>query len=114
MSLFKHLIPFTKQLPPENVDLFVCSHDSDPEERVYGIMRYFTKGTTVCIADPITGSSWEERLVNAVFNDHQYEQTITETGYYFLEGDDGDCHWIHSSIKPLDSSYIIINPEDEE
>jgi hypothetical protein len=39
---------------------------------------------------------------------------FAETGYYFLEGDDGDCQWIHSSIKPLDSSYIIINPEDEE
>ncbi|MCI2154400.1 MAG: hypothetical protein LKK26_06600 [Solobacterium sp.] len=113
MSIFNFLIPFTEKLPPENVDLFVCSHAEDPKERTYGIMRYFKKGTVCCIADPVEGSSWEERMVNAVFNDRRPTQTIPETGYYFLSEGDGDCIWLHSSIKPLDSSYAVINPEDD-
>ena len=113
MNMYQLLIPFADETPPENVDLFGVSHDNDPEERVYGIMRYYRKGDVVCIADPVSGSSWEERLLDAVFNDHQYEQTIPETGYYFLSDEEGDCRWIHSCIKPLDSSYVVINPEDE-
>ena len=42
-NILEHLIPFTKQEPPEDIDLFVCE-ETDTERR-YGIMRFFKKGS---------------------------------------------------------------------
>ena len=43
--MFDSLTLFTKQQPPENVDLFVLGNKSQPGSMVYGVMRYIRKGT---------------------------------------------------------------------
>ena len=114
-TIIEHLTPFAERIPPEGTDLFVCE-EKDTERR-YGIMRFFRKGTLLpgsCCG----GKTPEERLLEQIFHEPREEAYATTTCFYRYvknrRSGDQDGVWVKSSINPLDSSYIAINPEDLE
>ena len=115
-NILEHLTPFTKQEPPEDIDLFVCE-ETDTERR-YGIMRYFKKGSMLPRHYGNDGKTPEERLLEQIFHEPREEAYATTTCFYRYvknrRSGDQDGVWVKSSINPLDSSYIAINPEDLE
>ncbi len=112
--LLDTLIPFTAKEPPEGVDLFVCGNADDPENRCYGIMQYFKKGTMLPELFMMKAPVRDERLVDALDNLEYGVLAAPETGFYFPEAADEDYHslWLRSNINPLDSVYAVINSED--
>ena len=115
-NILEHLTPFTKQEPPEDIDLFVCE-ETDTERR-YGIMRYFKKGSMLPRRYGNDGKTPEERLLEQIIHEPREEAYATTTCFYRYvknrrSGDQGGL-WVKSSINPLDASYIAINPEDLE
>ena len=113
-NILEHLTPFTKQEPPEDIDLFVCE-ETDTERR-YGIMRYFKKGSMLPRHYGNDGKTPEERLLEQIFHETSRGEYAPATGFYEVERRPGGCKgkWVKSSINPLDASYIAINPEDLE
>lgn len=118
MSLHDNLIPFIEKLPPENIDLFVSDCNEEREDRTYGILRFFRKGTPIIenhYCPPPKGLGAEDRLLHAIFGGIDISRPAPKTGYYFLEPvNENDCKWMLSCINPLDSKYVVINPEEEQ
>ena len=115
MCIFKHLIPFSEQCPPEGVDLFVCSNSSDPDERTYGVMQFFKKDSRRPEQFYSTANTKEERFVDNIMHTGTITSPAPESGFYFLDTDEhGMAVWIQSVISPLDALYAVINPEDSD
>ena len=64
------------------------------------------------------GKTPEERLLEQIFHEPREEAYATTTCFYRYvknrRSGDQNGVWVKSSINPLDSSYIAINPEDLE
>ena len=105
--MFDSLTLFTKQQPPENVDLFVLGNKSQPGSMVYGVMRYIRKGTRLSMPYDEDAYIGEERLMDAVHTVE--ERTAPEDGYYFLDREDDEKFvWLLSCVDPADSLYAVI------
>lgn len=110
MCILNHLTPFSWKCPPEGVDLFVCSNS---DERIYGVMQFFKKGS--CLPEQFysTVETHEERFLDNVMHTGTITTTAPETGFYFLDTDEhGLAVWLQSVISPANALYIVINPED--
>lgn len=113
MCIMNNLIPFSKQCPPEGVDLFVCSNSSDSDDRTYGVMQFFKKDSRRPEHFYSTAHTREERFVDNIMHTGTITSPAPETGFYFLDTDEhGMAIWLQSFIKPKDALYMIINPED--
>ena len=109
--MFDSLTLFSKQRPPENVDLFVLGNRTQAGPMVYGIMRFFRKGTRLPMPYAENAYLGEERILDTVTELEEY--TAQQDGYYFLDHlTEEKFIWLLSCIDPADSAYGVVGSAD--
>lgn len=115
MKLINIMKRFTKTPPPEDVDLLVCNITDDPEDRMFERVRFYRKGSVLEHEYRAKGDNDLERFLDHMENEPSAWEPAPETGYYFLIHcpKEDRLLWHISRINPLDSLYVIIDPEED-
>ena len=116
MRLFDIMHNFTDELPPEGIELLVCDNPDNPDDRIFERATFYKKGSMLPNEYIGHGTTDAERFFDYMANHTSTWEPAPETGYYILVNCPVDNRVVYKlcCINPLDSTYIIMDPLDED